>query len=112
MPEVHTETEWLHDTVPSWVRWSVSLVASPGRWDCIHAPVHGLARTEKTRHFRTLGGIGTTEPHPHQRSPRQRSWHAQPQEAQVSWAVVRSCTQGVWSIRKCNGLFHRPDTHA
>jgi hypothetical protein len=171
MPEVYTETEWLHDTVPSWVTWRVSLGASTGRRDCIHGPIHGFARSEQTRHclvracrraaktptrvaafeegqrqgpvpvvgriigtsrgddgqrhlcpeerdmatpedlqcyqmhgaqiggtlphIRTLGGIGTTVPHPQQRSPRPRSWHAQHEEAQASWVVVRSCTRGV-----------------
>src|SRR5215469_2156964 len=50
MPEVHTETEWLHDTVPSWVKWRLSLGASAGRRDSIHGPIHSFARTEKTRH--------------------------------------------------------------
>ena len=50
MLEVHTETEWLHDTVPSWVKWRLSLGASAGRRDSIHGPIHSFARTEKTRH--------------------------------------------------------------
>src|SRR5215471_10502830 len=65
MPEVHTETKWLHDTVPSWVKWSVSPGASPGRRDCIHGPIHGFARTEKTRRLLTLGGIVGAQSHIH-----------------------------------------------
>src|SRR5262245_20912902 len=81
MPEVHTETEWLHYPVTSWVTWSLSRGASAGQRDqqatstSAFSPTTIVARTAR-------GGSGI---------------------------VCRGALVHVrcWSISKCNGLCQR-----